>query len=54
MKNLEDKIVNAQFRSKMVEEYNSDPGENWEDLGVFGKVIYAFVVYAVIKTFVLF
>jgi len=52
MKNLEDKIVNAQFRSKMIEEYNSDPGENWEKLGLFENIIYLFVVYAVFKTFV--
>lgn len=52
MKSLEDKIVNAQFRSDQIKQYNSDPGEDWEDLGPFGLVIYGFIFYVVIKTFV--
>tara|TARA_R100000005_G_C4857457_1_gene120604 strand:- start:146 stop:310 length:165 start_codon:yes stop_codon:yes gene_type:complete len=54
MKNLEDQIVNAHFRADQIKKYNSDPGEDWEEIGLFGKIIYGFVIYGVIKTFVLF
>jgi hypothetical protein len=51
MKNLEDQIVSANFRSDQINKYNSDPGENWEDLGPLGLIIFGFVVYGVLKTF---
>ncbi len=54
MKNLEDQIVNAHFRSDLIKKYNSDPGSDWENLGPLSLIIYGFVIYGVIKTFVLF